>query len=372
MSNTLYSYHSDPKKLDGYNQVKRIPFVALSMAMHYDEGTMDYRLVKKPDPEAMRTIVSIPSIAADYAIYGLKRPWPKTELGNTAEKTIFNSNTGDLHRYASVYQTRWPEYEQKLFDTRDIVHLLDYANRHFRKTRWPELEQILTEYPAEAMEYASTRFPKSRWPELEQELPKHPIEAAKYANTRFPKSRWIEMEPYIAQDGEAAALYANYNLRGPWPEDTEVGMQARQSIAKVPDRAVNYAFLVLKSPFPEAEPYISGQLVNPIHPATPERSYRYLTMVRVPQNKPWPEAEKLFSKDAKIALKYALEILKSKWPKNENGAAAEKLIMADDFGYTDSLGFSKVTNEEIDLLKSMRKKYLALPDFKDNIDQEQQ
>ena len=104
------------------------------------------------------------------------------------------------------------------------------------------------------------------------------------------KSRWPEAEPFIAKDPRTVGEYAKNVLKSRWPE-------AEPFIAKDPGTASAYAINVLKSRWPEAEPVIAK-----------DSKSAYLYVRNVLQGR-WPEAEPFIAKNPGTASDYARYVL---------------------------------------------------------------
>ena len=135
-------------------------------------------------------------------------------------------------------------------------------------------------------------------------IAKNPNYAVKYAYTVL-KSRWPEAEPVIATDPSAAINYVMAVLDYQrWPE-------AEPVIATDPSAAMKYAERVLKRRWPEAEPVIATD---------PRTALYYAQDVLVGR---FPEAESTIASDPEFAYFYALGILKGRFPDAEDTIATD-------------------------------------------------
>ena len=75
----------------------------------------------------------------------------------------------------------------------------------------------------------------------------NPLKAFHFAH-KVLKTRWPEAEPYIMKDLTYTILYAIYMIKERWPE-------AEKIIIKDPRAAYEYAKYILNQPWPEAVPY---------------------------------------------------------------------------------------------------------------------
>jgi hypothetical protein len=112
----LYSLHSNPEQLFGYDQAKyRIPIVVYELAkkkpklrkqlepviMKDPEWAYFYArdVRKRPWPEAEPVIMTNPRWAYNYALGILKRPWPEAEPYIMKYSYWWNAYLDFKHRY---------------------------------------------------------------------------------------------------------------------------------------------------------------------------------------------------------------------------------------------------------------------------------
>jgi hypothetical protein len=118
------------------------------------------------------------------------------------------------------------------------------------------------------------------------------------------KSRWPEAEPYIMKEPALAFRYALNIIKGRWPE-------AEPYIMKDDFMSYEYARDIIKGRWPEAEPRIMK--CAPL-------AYQYALDIIKGR---WPEAEPYIVRYAYISYGYALNVIKGRWPE------AEPYIMKD-------------------------------------------
>lgn len=140
---------------------------------------------------------------------------------------------------------------------------------------WPELDKVFLEsfynlrspfYLRLFSEWFNT---KNKWPEFEAACLKTPVPylMAQYARVAL-KAPWVEAEPYICMDAAAASIYIDVvgvrsDLLSAIATEGYTALrhaekygrfpQAEPVILQDPYRALQYAILVLKGPWPEAE-----------------------------------------------------------------------------------------------------------------------
>lgn len=123
-------------------------------------------------------------------------------------------------------------------------------------------------------------------------------------------NKW-ELED-LAKDPEYAYQYADLVLKARFPE-------AEPAIAKVPDTAFQYAKNVIKGRFPEAE-----EMFLRLHCDWGPRNYLPRYFIDIAQE-PNPLVEKkILATHHGLAIEYAAKCLKARWP------AGEKVILEDD------------------------------------------
>ena len=164
--------------------------------------------------------------------------------------------------------------------------------------------------------------------EILETIMKDPASAYEYA-AEVIRSRWPEAEPYIMKS-DYAVEYATEVIRSRWPEAEPYIMKS--------DYAVEYAKEIIKGRWPEAEPYIMKSnyavdyAINVIEDRWPEAEpyimkdplSTYIYATEVIKGR-WPEAEPYIMKNSHYAFIYAKDIIKGRWPE------AEPYIMKSDY-----------------------------------------
>lgn len=146
------------------NLSKRSPAKALHFAMNQGKRIKEVEAI----------LINNPLLAADYASFVIRGPWPE------AEDSILK-NAYAIYRYTMIAkEKRWPEAEEKLLDAPDVA--VKYASK-FNLGRWPELEQRILDWglPDVAVDYAD-RIIGDRWPEAEELIMSDRDSKEKYIN----------------------------------------------------------------------------------------------------------------------------------------------------------------------------------------------
>jgi len=163
-----------------------------------------------------------------------------------AESKIIKSPIIAAHYAQFIVKGPWPEAETSI--ATNVQASLNYAN--FTKVRFRAAETAILNGEMHNLYEYIIEVIKGPWPEAERRLKEHALYAARYAEEIL-RRRWPEAESVIRLNSEAACNYAIKLIKGRW-------VAAENCIARDPYMAIRYVTEVLKDRFIEAEEAIIG------------------------------------------------------------------------------------------------------------------
>lgn len=240
----LYSFHTDPKSLKHHDIAQTsVPKLVWKSAASSDLTHRQYLENLKSKEHIW---VRDPYTAYHYARVAGK-PFP------AGEKAIAQ-DSDYAYRYADrILKKRFPIGEETILQSN---YAYDYAVSVI-KNRWPEAEKKwLKQYannddraPDMLMmnDYIKSYFPEKRWPELEHALIKSKAADRLYAYASVILKRpFPEAEPVIATNARASLNYAQYVLHGPFPAG-EKAIRTNSTLSAQYDAVMKYAVAVKKA-----------------------------------------------------------------------------------------------------------------------------
>jgi len=165
------------------------------------------------------------SYCIEYAIEVLKTRWIEAEpyILYHCENSLTTEDDWNWDQILVYTQdcikSRWPELELVLLKSKNAARIYKYATRII-KNSWPEAEEILAENPEYANYYAQNIL-NSRFELAEENIAKSGY-GLEYAMLVL-KTRWPEAEKYTVENFQGnflldACEYAKEIMGGKWPE----------------------------------------------------------------------------------------------------------------------------------------------------------
>jgi len=244
-----------------------------------DEAIDAYYMVEQY-PALYKTMPKTSRAAYDLA-YSAGKPLPKVE-------PLIAKSGNDSASYALyVTHERFPAGEPAIIKA-GMEDDYDGPNN---------LSQYMTDFIDEG----------ERWPEAEHAIARHGFIALEYASTHLNGERFPEAEKHMPmEDQESAIAYARDILKRRWPQLEQEIITKMESQPNAVSTALKYANLVIKGRWEEAERFISSN---------GEASYKYAKDIIHGR---FSQGETAMVEDTPhLAIKYANEILKSRFPKLE-------------------------------------------------------
>lgn len=216
-------------------------------------------------------------------------------MSNWMMESVLNSPEG-CFAFAKERGKRIPELEPKIMEDTSVAYA--YLH-HVIKERWPEAEPVIMEDPHWACLYAINIL-KGRWLEAESGIQKSARDAVHYAQ-RVLQCRWPEAEPFILIDPLSSVLYAK-DLMGERWDKLEKRLLIKASEGKYEPINTTMSLDIL-----------TGEIKTDEHQFLPGIFGRLLDYARLVIKGPWPEAEPLLLKHPETAFFYARDVLQSRW-----------------------------------------------------------
>jgi len=251
-------------------------------------------------------------------------------LPKELEDIILKNPERALIYYSYVKKDRWPKLEKIILDKSNVKLAFRYAKNMSSKVagRFLKGESLIAKYGGWALEYATSVI-GGRFPEGEKEIAKDPFFAYEYARSviggRFPEGEKALVEnPYLAIE------YAQNVIKGRFLEaEDNIANDANTSIryvdairrrfpkgeklfAKNAELAIKYALLGLKG-----RRFEQGENVIAKDPRV---AYFYAKGVVKGR---WPEGEKAIATDPDYAYRYARDVIDGRWPEGEKAIAKD-------------------------------------------------
>ena len=184
---------------------------------------------------------------------------------------------------------------------------LDYCKRYGRRVE--HIESYLTTTDAEhddmVLKYARDVI-GGRWVEMEERMKKSNY-ASDYARMVL-KKRWPEAEPYMLNKISRKTFnYASECMGGRWPELEQILLDESCSLRSL-GAILEYTTINIKGRWPEGEQY----LLKEEHMEYPEHMRYLVKYARDVIGGRWPEAERILIKNAKQALSYIKNVVKDR------------------------------------------------------------
>lgn len=276
-------------------------------------------------PELEAVVIADPGDALRYAEEVIRGRWPE------AEPVILRSPDAACAYAEKILKARWPEAEPGIAK---LPYLASGYAEAVIKGRWPEAEAAIAKEPLAALHYARCVL-KARWPAGEEAVLSEAGTALVYA-AEVLHARWPEAEPVIAADARCALHYATLVIDGRWSEGEPAIFKGGY--------APLYAIRVLRKRIPDMETAMfsgsSGLIVPYLRAFFTERDEAVEKMLLAAAAKkagagwgsagdlpvyaacalrsPWPEAEPFILKDARASVVYLKTALhRRRWPAYE-------------------------------------------------------
>jgi len=168
-----------------------------------------------------------------------------------------------------------------------------------------------------------------------EDLLKHPEKARTFLDKAIfgGNKKLAEILIPIVKHPYSTYLYAKEIVKGKIKDEWEY------IIAQDPYASLDYAFNILKGPFPKGEDAIARDSYT---------SYNYAVILE----RPWPKGEDVIARDPRFAYYYARYVLKDRFPKGEKEIISSEITdPGNDFGENGESGFSSY----VKFLKSINK-----------------
>jgi hypothetical protein len=303
-------------------------------------ATEDSIRIRTAEPIILRNL----TVAAKYAYTILRKRWPEFEQalleradeigtqkldGESALKSHYNYDSFGIFQpfYGYVnthFPNGWPELTQALLEKNQVPMLLARYADYVLESPWPDAEpKILSDLvAAEAYMRSDKINMQHRWPALEEKLitTAHEI-----------------LNDNLATSVDIVGSVFNYcdQIQSRWSEGERLMIEyvtkaasADSRLAQRWDTCVNYASSIIKDRWPEFEDLMIATATREL--TGNERIGGYTTDSRVISRTtifrylklvikgPWPEAEPFIAQSPMFSLQYAVDILHARFPAGES------------------------------------------------------
>ena len=217
-SMNLYSYHTNPKELYGYDMRLKMPgFATSEFRTKWLELTRDsYRKSDEEDLiDKYLPLIATSPANAYFATDLMSGPYTYKEWAFKIEPYIIKDPKWATFYAMNIKKDRWLEAEPYI--AKNPRAAFTYA-KHVIHGRWPEGESAIMQDTQWATDYADQILEK-RWVEAEEMMIKHSTgnhqELLNYAK-KWIKGEWPEGEKAFIQNPRAIVWYARDILKHRW------------------------------------------------------------------------------------------------------------------------------------------------------------